>query len=237
MKTFLVTGCSRGIGLATSRCLKESGYQVVGIARKRSDIEFPGILYCADLTNADETMAVLTKIKSEHSIDGIINNIGDVQPALIENTTMDSFFEVMDLNLRPAIQAVQTFLPDMKDKRWGRIVNIASRALLGKVGRSSYSAAKASLVALARTWALEFAEYNITVNVVAPGPVQTEAFSNNYPKGSVEEQRLIAALPLKRIGLPEEVAFAIAFFLDERASFITGQTLFVDGGGSVGVVQ
>ena len=95
MKTFLVTGCSRGIGLATSRCLKESGYQVVGIARKRSDIEFPGILYCADLTNSDETMAVFNKIKSEHSIDGIINNIGDVQPALIENTTMDSFFEVM----------------------------------------------------------------------------------------------------------------------------------------------
>ena len=125
----------------------------------------------------------------------------------------------------------------MKEKRWGRIVNIASRALLGKVGRSSYSAAKASLVALARTWALEFAEYNITVNVVAPGPVQTEAFSNNYPKGSVEEQRLIAALPLRRIGLPEEVAYAIAFFLDERASFITGQTLFVDGGGSVGVAS
>ena len=76
------------------------------------------------------------------------------------------------------------------------------------------------------------------MNVVAPEPVQTEAFSNNYHQGSVEEQRLIAALPLRRIGLPEEVAYAIAFFLDERASFITGQTFFVDaGGGSIGVVQ
>jgi NAD(P)-dependent dehydrogenase (short-subunit alcohol dehydrogenase family) len=108
--------------------------------------------------------------------------------------------------------------------------------MLGKVGRSSYSAAKAGLVPLTRTWALELAPYQITVNAVAPGPIQTDSFIQNYPKNSPEEKKLIAALPLKRLGLPEEVAHAIGFFLDDRAGFVTGQTLFVDGGGSIGTV-
>lgn len=237
MKKFLITGCSRGIGLATAEHLKDLGHLVIGIARKQSAVSFPGILYCADLNNKDETAAILNKIKETHAIDGIINNIGNVHPSLLEDLKLESFFEVMDLNLRPAIQAAQIFLPMMKSNKWGRIVNIASRALLGKVGRSSYSAAKASLVALTRTWALELAEYNITVNAVAPGPIQTEAFIKNYPPGSREEERLISALPLKRIGLTEEVAYSIGFFLDKRASFITGQTLFVDGGGSIGAVS
>lgn len=234
MKTFLITGCTRGIGLATAKNLKAQGHQVIGIARKKPSIGFPGILYCAELGDINETLSIFNKIKIEHNIDGVINNIGNVNPMLLESMTMESFFEVMDLNLRPAIQAAQAFLPTMKSKGWGRIVNIASRALLGKVGRSSYSAAKAGLVALTRTWALEFAQYNITVNAVAPGPIRTEAFLKNYPPDSDEEKQLIAALPLKRIGLPEEVAYAIGFFLDERASFITGQTIFVDGGGSIG---
>ena len=148
---------------------------------------------------------------------------------------MDSFFNVLDLNLRPAIQVVQAVLPQMKKNGFGRIVNVASRAMLGKIGRSSYSAAKAALVALTRTWALELADYQITVNAVAPGPIATESFAFNYPKHSPEEKELISALPLKRTGSPEEVAYAIGCFLDERAGFITGQTLFVDGGGSIGV--
>ena len=153
---------------------------------------------------------------------------------MIEDITLDSFFNVLDLNLRPAIQAMQVFLPGMKEKRFGRIVNIASRAILGKIGRSSYNAAKSGLVGLTRTWALELAPYCITVNAIAPGPIQTESFLQNYPKGSVEEQQLIDALPLKRAGKPEEIGFPIGFFLDERAAFVTGQTLFVDGGGSLG---
>ena len=123
----------------------------------------------------------------------------------------------------------------MKAQRYGRIVNIASHAMLGKVGRSSYSAAKASLVALTRTWALELAPYQISVNAVAPGPIQTESFVQKYPAGSEEEQRLIKGLPLKRLGLPDEMAYAIGFFLNEQAGFITDQTLFADGGGSIGV--
>lgn len=237
MKTFLITGCTRGIGLATANYLNERGYQVIGIARKQSENEFPGVLYCADLSNSDETLAILDTIKLNHTVDGIINNIGNVKPMLLEAMTMDSFVDVMDLNVRPAIQVTQAFLSYMKTQKWGRIINIASRAMLGKIGRSSYSAAKASLVALTRTWALELAPFNITVNAIAPGPIQTESFYNNYSKGSHEEKQLLSTIPLNRLGLPDEVAYAIGFFLNERAGFITGQTLFVDGGGSVGAVQ
>lgn len=234
-KTFLITGCTKGIGLATAIYLKELGHTVVGIARKEN-ATFPGHLFCADLSDVKETESVLETIRAQYDIDGIVNNVGNVEPALVEALNLDSFFNVIDLNLRPAIQSLQVFLPQMKAKQYGRIVNIASRAMLGKVGRSSYSAAKSGLIGLTKTWALELASYQITVNAVAPGPIQTESFSKNYPKGSVEEERLIGSLPLKRAGLPDEVAFAIGFFLDERAGFVTGQTLFVDGGGSVGGV-
>ena len=234
-KSFLITGCTKGIGLAISQHLNDSGYNVVGIARNKPDHDFPGSLYLGDLSDVKETLTLFNTIKMNHRIDGVINNIGNVKPQPIEKIDIQSFQDVIDLNLRPAIQAMQIFLPQMKDQNWGRIINITSRALLGKVGRSSYSAAKAGLTALTRTWALELAKTGITVNSIAPGPIETEAFALNYPKGSIEEQNILATIPMGRIGLPEEVAFAVNFFLDEHAGFITGQTLFVDGGGSIGV--
>ena len=234
-KSFLITGCTKGIGLAISHQLKHSGYNVIGIARNTPNYDFPGILYLADLSNAEETQLIFNKINMSHPIDGVINNIGNVKPEPIEKIEIESFHEVIDLNIRPAIQAMQIFLPRMKEQYWGRVINITSRAALGKVGRSSYSAAKAGLTALTRTWALELAKTGITVNSVAPGPIETESFVHNYPKGSLEEKNILATIPMGRIGLPDEVAFAVSFFLDERAGFITGQTLFVDGGGSTGV--
>jgi NAD(P)-dependent dehydrogenase (short-subunit alcohol dehydrogenase family) len=235
-RTFLITGASRGIGWSCALYLHRLNHRVIGIARNERP-DFPGHLFCADLSDCKQTESVLKKIQQNYTIDGVINNIGNVYPEPLETLQLDSFFNVLDLNLRPAIQIVQAVLPQMKKNGFGRIVNIASRAMLGKAGRSSYSAAKAALTALTKTWALELAAYQITVNTVAPGPIQTESFEQNYPKGSSEEQQLIAALPLKRAGLPEEVAYAIGCFLDERAGFMTGQTLFVDGGGSIGHVM
>lgn len=130
---------------------------------------------------------------------------------------------------------MQIFVAGMKEKRWGRVVNIASRAVLGKMGCSSFSAAKAGLIGLTRIWALELASHGITVNAVAPGPINTEQLFQNHPKGSEKERNIVSMIPAGRIGQPDEVAYAIAFFLDEKAGFITGQTLFVDGGGSVGI--
>ncbi|KTC81677.1 SDR family NAD(P)-dependent oxidoreductase [Legionella brunensis] len=175
MRTFLITGCSKGIGLATAKHLAALNYQVIGIARNKPE-KFEGIFYQSDLSNHNETIDVFNRIKNNYQIDGIINNVGNVNPQLLEELTLDSFFEVIDLNLRPAIQAAQTFVPSMRKNAWGRIVNISSRAMLGKAGRSSYSSAKASIVALTRTWALELAKDGVTVNAVAPGPIETEGF-------------------------------------------------------------
>jgi len=113
-------------------------------------------------------------------------------------------------------------------------VNTTSITALGAPWRSSYSAAKAALIGLARTWALEFVQEGITANAVGPGPVETELFRRANPVGSESAERYISNIPMKRIGLAEEIAAAIGYFLSEEAAFTTGQTLYVDGGSSVG---
>ena len=122
----------------------------------------------------------------------------------------------------------------MRAKGGGRIVNIASRAILGRVQRTGYAAAKLGIVGFTRVWAAELAAAHVTVNTVSPGPIETEMFQTNVPPGSPEYQRVIGGIPMGRMGRPEEVAAAIAYFLSDDASFVTGQTLFVCGGGSIG---
>ncbi|MFD7079993.1 SDR family oxidoreductase [Streptomyces sp. NPDC059918] len=112
-------------------------------------------------------------------------------------------------------------------------MNIASRAVFGTRGRSSYSAAKSALTGLTRTWALELADQHITVNAVAPGPVDTELFHRTRPAGSTAEAAVLHTIPMGRLGRPEEIAAAVCFLLGDDAAFITGQTLCVDGGGSI----
>jgi NAD(P)-dependent dehydrogenase (short-subunit alcohol dehydrogenase family) len=122
----------------------------------------------------------------------------------------------------------------MRRRGWGRIVNLSSLVVLGVTNRTAYAAAKAAMMSFTRTWALELAQTGITVNAVAPGPTETELFRQNTPVGSEAEQRFLSLVPMKRFGKPEELAAAVAFLLSEEAGFITGQTLFVDGGASVG---
>jgi 3-oxoacyl-[acyl-carrier protein] reductase len=231
-RRFLITGARSGIGRAIADALAESGHEIVGLARQ-PDPAFPGELRPVDLADAaalDRECAVL----AAERFDGLVNNVGSVHPAPLGAVAWASLDAAMRLNLGSALAATQALLPAMRAQSWGRIVNISSVSALGVAERTSYVAAKSALIGVTRTWALELATSGITVNAVAPGPVRTALYVATNPPGSPGEARHLASVPMKRLGTPEEIAAAVCFLLSEAASFITGQTLFVDGGASIG---
>jgi len=233
-RTFFISGASKGIGLATARLLASRGHTVIGAARSDCPEDFPGHYFSCDLADPVATDAMIEQVNATYKVDGVVNNVALVGPDAVADIKIDDLQAVLDLNLRTAIRFVQMALPHMREQRWGRIVNTTSITALGAPWRSSYSAAKAALIGLARTWALEFVQEGITANAVGPGPVETELFRRANPVGSESAERYISNIPMKRIGLAEEIAAAIGYFLSEEAAFTTGQTLYVDGGSSVG---
>jgi 3-oxoacyl-[acyl-carrier protein] reductase len=233
----LVTGGSRGIGAAIIARLTARGIPCVSLDREApsgaqasSGARHVGV----DLTDRDATARALREIIAENDILWLVNNAGIVAPAAIEDVQLADFDRVAAVNLSAPIQCVQAVLPAMRQAHFGRIVNISSRAALGKELRSVYAATKAGLIGLTRTLALELGVHGITVNAIGPGPIETELFRSANPADSPRTRAIIEAIPLRRLGQPEDIAHAADFFLSEEASFVTGQTLFVCGGLTAG---
>ncbi len=238
----LVTGATRGIGRAIVEHLLAQGEGVVGLAR-HPDPTFPAPLVLVDLADPQATQRMLAEVAAAFRIGRLVNNAGFNQLQPLGAIGPDEYRQIFDLNCRAAVDCTQALLPgiraatDASGRPAGRIVNIASRSLLGRVEGSVYAAAKAALVGFTRSWALELAAQGVTVNCVAPGPIATEMFDLNNPPGDPRRQRLLDAVPMRRMGQPAEVAAAVAYLLSAGAAFTTGQTLFVCGGASISQIH
>jgi 3-oxoacyl-[acyl-carrier protein] reductase len=231
----VVTGGARNIGLAISQRLVRDGFRVIVL-----DIDVPedpalrANAIRVDLSERKAAVEAFARVAANFPVTALVNNVGIVRPALFDAIDADDFDRVLHLNTRTALLAAQALVPVMRRLGGGRIVMNTSRVTLGKAARSIYSASKGALQSMARTWALELARDQITVNCVAPGPIATTAFWKNNPPEAAPTRDLIAAIPLQRMGTPEDVANAVSFFCAPASGFVTGQTLFVCGGVTVG---
>ena len=236
----IVTGAANGIGKAIASRLVADGFLVIA-----ADIDAQGgkklmrqfgrdklVFAKADITQEKTAAALFKKVMDEHHrLDALVNNAGIIRDNVIWKMTLEDFDAVMNVNLRATWLMCREAAKIMKEQKQGRIVNIASRAWLGNPGQSNYSASKAGVVALTRVLALELGRYNVLVNTVAPGLIDTP-LTQKLEKNIL--QKLIEAQPTKTMGRPEDVAQAVAFLVAEQNQFITGQTIYVDGGKSIG---
>jgi len=235
--TALITGGSKGIGADLGRRLLERGYRVISLARHVPDWSHDNLEHVAvDLLDATAVAEAAADIASRHEVTHLIHNAGLIWPNLIEEAKPEDIAGLAQLHLGSALTLVQACLPAMKARNFGRVMFNGSRAALGVPTRTAYSATKAGMVGMARTWALELAPHGITVNVVAPGPILTDNFWGIIPKGSEREAELAKRIPVGRLGTVEDVTNAFLFFCDPANSFVTGQTLYVCGGASIGSV-
>ena len=236
--TALITGGSKGIGADLARALLERGYTVISLARHDPDWTHARLESVAvDLLDGDAVQAAADDIAARHAITHVIHNAGLIWPNLLEDARPEDIAGLAQLHLGAALTLTQAALPAMKARGFGRVLFNGSRAALGVPTRTAYSATKAGIIGMARTWALELAPHGITVNVVAPGPIRTDNFWGIVPKGSEKEEEIAQRIPVGRLGQPEDVTNAFLFFCAPESGFVTGQTLYVCGGASVGAMS
>ncbi|MFQ6673634.1 MAG: SDR family oxidoreductase [Fidelibacterota bacterium] len=239
-KTAIVTGGARGIGYAIAERFLENRATVYIV-----DLEFPDSFslgtsgqwfrLTGDVTvQGDVEKCVSHAATDSGRIDILVNNAGAVRDNVIWKMTEEEFDFVVNVNLKGTWLMCRGVVPIMRKQDSGRIVNISSRAWLGNFGQSNYSASKGGVVSLTRTLALELIRYDITVNAVAPGLIDTP-LTRSLRKDVLD--RLLEAQPGKKMGHPEDVASAVAFLASPEAAFITGQVIHVDGGKSVGLTS
>jgi 3-oxoacyl-[acyl-carrier protein] reductase len=235
-QAILVTGGSTGIGRATCEALLAQGRHVVNVDYKLPEWSHSNLAsFQADLTNEAETRERAAQVMREFDIVALVNNAGATRPGSIDTQSLVDLDYVVALHLRATMLLVQAALPSLRACGHGRIVNMASRAALGKTERIAYSATKAGLIGMTRTLAMELGGDGITVNAVAPGPIATELFRSSNPDGAPRTQRILDSIVVKRMGTPQDVARAALFFLSPDNGFVTGQVLYVCGGTTLGL--
>ena len=233
MKTALVTGASRGIGKAIAVKLKADNYRVLGTATSDSGVDTlnsNGIEgHLLDLNSKDSIENFWSKLESDNkTISVLVNNAGITRDNIILRMSDEEWSDIMNVHLYGTFQLSKRALKMMLKNKWGRIINISSAsASIGNRGQSNYAAAKAGVEAFTKSLAKEVGRRDITINAVAPGFISTDMTENN--KG-VNEDYLVKEIPLGRFGKPDEVASLISFMCSDGASYITGQTIHINGG-------
>lgn len=235
----LITGASRGIGRSIAEHLARAGRHVVLLARNEAQLAevASAITACGgsasicacDIGDSDALgEAVMSTVRNHGRLDILVNNAGILRDNLLLRMSDEEFDDVLRLNLRSVFVTCRAAARPMMSKRFGRIVNIGSiSGVIGRPGQANYSAAKAGLIGLTKSIAKEFAAKGVTVNVVAPGWIETD-MTAKVPESVRDEAR--ALTPARRLGQPDEVACAVTFLASDEAGYITGQVLCVDGG-------
>ena len=232
-KIALVTGASRGIGKSISSKLLEQGYLVIGTATSSIGVE--NLLkrnikgFELDLNNKSSIDAFWESVISEfRSVNILVNNAGITRDNIILRMSEDEWNEVVNVHLNGAFYMCKIASKMMMKERWGRIVNISSAsAAIGNRGQANYAAAKAGLEAFTRTLAREFGSRGITANTIAPGFISTDMTDHINDN---QKKEIIKDIPLGRFGLPDEIAELVNFIISDEASYITGQTIHLNGG-------
>jgi len=244
----IITGGARGIGRAAAvKMIKEGASVAVldilsrEVSQTAKELQANGgraLGIKADVTRKEEVGKAVDQVLAKFGrVDILVNNAGIVKPALLEDVQDGDWDAVVNVNLKGAFFCTRAVLPAMKEQHYGKIINIGSRASLGKELRTVYGATKAALIGVTRTWALELGQHNINVNYIGPGPIATELFTGANPVDSPKTKAIIDGIPLKKMGQPEDVANLISFLASDEASFITGQAIFICGGLTVGLVH
>ena len=231
----LVTGGSAGIGKSICECLLDSGYTVLNLSRRASEQSHERLIdHPVDLADPAATRKAVTELAEKYEITTLVHNAGVIRPNLLEDVDLDDLQYLTNLHLSASILLAQGTLDAMKRAKFGRIVIIGSRAMLGLETRTAYSATKAAQIGLVRTWAMELGQHGITVNAVAPGPIVTDMFTAVVPEDSDKAEQIAEGLPVKRLGRPDDAARSVMFLAAPENGFVTGQCRCCGGGASRG---
>lgn len=239
-KVAVVTGSGRGIGAETARALAEEGARVVVTdidpdttratteALRAAGHQVHGVV--ADVTKSADVQRLMAEtVERFGALHVLVNNAGFPKDSYLTKMPEEDWDLVTGVILKGAYLCSKAAVPHMMEQRWGRIINISSRAHLGNPGQANYSAAKAGLVGFTRALSYEEGKFNITVNAIAPGFVDTEMM-RKLPAYDAIRDKWLKATPLPRLGVPRDIADAVLFLASERAGFITGELLHVTGG-------